>query len=127
MLTAKFVFFVTGAATATQVLGPHIFFILWGTFPWIWFLSYANGHYVLIWYLLASTAAYELEFKKPIPRTLIFLWLLAVSCLTGTWHLLKTNREISLYVLLTVAIVVPLDPALDFLLNAIQGAANTSA
>jgi len=111
----KWVIFSMTGLVVGQVFGARYFFWPWVCFPWIWFFKDASSSYILIWYGLGSFVVYDLGFMQyKVSRGLIAIFIIAFTCMTWTWYIVKGNREVAFSLFCFLAVAVPLDPFFDW-------------
>jgi hypothetical protein len=109
--------FSSAGLFAGSVFGARYFFWPWVCFPWIWFFKDASASYILIWYSLGSFVVYDMSFMQyKVSRTLISMYLIAVSCMLWAWFVVKGSREVRFSLFCFLAVAVPLDPFFDWAL-----------
>ncbi len=115
----KLAIFLIPSTYIIKAAGPRYVFALWASIPSIWFLKHAPSYVVWVWYLLSSAATADLRFSIPLPRSWIFFYLCGLSAIVIVWQIVKSSREISFYMVLFFAVVVPLEPAFEFIISQI--------
>jgi hypothetical protein len=115
----KFVLVSVTFSSIAKVAGARYVFALWACVPSIWFFEHAPWYLVWTWYGFASTATADLRWNIPVPRTLIFWYLCALSAVILAWQAFKNSREVWFYSVLFLAVAVPLEPAFDFITSKI--------
>jgi hypothetical protein len=128
-LVWKWAIFSAAGLAVGYIFGARYFFWPWVCFPWIWFFKDASASCILIWYSLGSFTAYDLGFMQyKVSRSLIAMFLVAITCMAWAWFVVKGNREVAFSLFCFLAVAVPLDPFFDWALpyigKAFQGAGN---
>jgi hypothetical protein len=116
----EFVLATTAFTYTSKVVGQRTIFALWACVPALWFFHHAPWYAIWTWYGFATTAATDLRWKLPVPRTVMFFYLCALMVVMIVWHAFWSTREVSMYLFLFVTVAVPLEPMFDFVVEKIQ-------